>query len=203
MLTRKEATWLACKPKTCCYTSFVLLTGLDIWRISNALDVPPWSFIVYFESPEPRPDAFMLDKSGRQYRLALTKAPSRRKKSPPPCVFLLKTRDGHHRCGLGDLRPQVCKTFPMELADGIVCIPGATGCTCRAWSLADTEIEEEEQMLGVRMSEFSEYCDLVENWNASVMALPDEAQIDFYSYCRFVFQAYEERHEREQAGTLS
>src|SRR4051812_40494295 len=143
-INQKEATWLACKPKTCCYNAFVLVSGRDVWRISRALGTAPWTFLIYFQSQEWRPDTFILDKTGRQFRLALTKQPaSKRRKSPPPCIFLMKTRNGHHRCGLGDLRPQVCKTFPIENVGGVLCIPGKTGCTCRTWSLADVDLREE------------------------------------------------------------
>ena len=29
---RKEEVWLACKPKSCCYTSVVIPTGKDVWQ---------------------------------------------------------------------------------------------------------------------------------------------------------------------------
>ena len=61
----------------------------------------------------PRGDAFALDRSERRYRLALAKRASRKRQ--PPCTFLLRTRDGHHRCGLGELRPAACRAFPSDL----------------------------------------------------------------------------------------
>ncbi len=199
-LTRKEETWLACKQKTCCYAAFVLPSGRDVWRISRTLMAPPWTFLVYFQSPQPRPDSFILDDSGRQFRLALSKQPSRRTKTAPPCIFLMKTRQGYHRCGLGDLRPQVCKTFPSDMIDGVVTVSSNTGCACRKWSLADVDIEEEKPRVETRRRDFDEYCGVVQHWNAfaasTLSSAPPESAFDFFDYCNYLLDAYDEM-ERE------
>jgi Fe-S-cluster containining protein len=191
-ISLKEATWLACKQKTCCYTSFVVVTGRDVWQISRILETPPWSFIVYFQSPQPRRDSFILDRSGRHFRLALAKQPSKRKKIPPPCIFLLKTRNGYHRCGLGDLRPQVCKSFPSEMVSGVLCVRNDAGCTCRTWSLTDVDIEEETARVEARQEEFEEYCAAVVAWNEHVTHAPPEETFSFFEYCNFLLNAYDE-----------
>lgn len=191
-ISLKESTWLACKQKTCCYTSFVVVTGRDVWQISRILETPPWSFIVYFQSPQPRRDSFILDRSGRHFRLALAKQPSKRKKTPPPCIFLLKTRNGYHRCGLGDLRPQVCKSFPSEMVSGVLCVRNDAGCTCRTWSLTDVDIEEETARVEARQEEFEEYCAAVAAWNEHVTHAPPEETFSFFEYCNFLLNAYDE-----------
>ncbi len=191
-ITQKEAVWLACKPKTCCYNRFVIVSGRDVWRISRALGTAPWSFLIYFLSQQPQPDSFIMDRSGRHFRLALTKQPaSKRRKSSPPCIFLLKTRNGHHRCGLGDLRPQVCQTFPIEEISSVLCIPGETGCACRTWSLADVDLQEEAPSIRARQNDFIEYVDVVQHWNAQVAAAPEGQQFDFLGYCKYLLQAYD------------
>lgn len=203
-VSQKEAVWLSCKPKTCCYNRFVTVTGRDVWRISRALGTEPWSFLVYFQSPEPWPDSFIMDHSGRHFRLVLTKQPaSKRRKSPAPCIFLMKTRNGHHRCGLGDLRPQVCKTFPIEEIGSVLCIPGETGCSCRAWSLADVKLEEEALPTEVRQIEFGEYVDVVQYWNAQVAGAPEGVQFDFLAYCKYLLQAYDSIAEEAAQGVPS
>lgn len=201
-LTRKEAIWLACKQKTCCYSTFVLPSGRDIWRISRTLDTPPWAFLVYFEQPAPRPDAFVLDKSGRAFRLALAKQPSRRKKSLPPCIFLLKTNNGHHRCGLGELRPQVCHSFPFDMVGGVVCVAAEPGCTCRQWSVSDVGLMEETAENQAREAGYQEYCAVVEEWNRQVAAAPDDAVPTFFDYCNFLLEAYDWIAEHE-AGSVA
>ena len=202
--SRKEAVWLACKEKTCCYTSFVLVTGRDVWSIASALDAPPWSFLVYFQSPEPKPDAFVLDNSDRYFRLALAKQPSRRKKSPPPCIFLLKTRNGYHRCGLGALRPGVCKSFPSELVSGVLCVQNNRGCTCRRWALADVEIEEETALVRAQQRDYAEYAQVVASWNALIAGAPPDAEITFFDYCEYLMEAYGEiRSQKSEMPNLT
>lgn len=191
-LTQKEALWLACKPKTCCYTPLVIPSGRDVWRIARALDVPPWSFLRYFQAPQPRRDAFVLDRSGREFRLALGKGPTRRATTSPPCCFLLRTRDGAHRCALGDLRPLVCRAFPAAIVDGVLCLRPDSGCRCRTWSLSDVALAEERALVEAAQASSEEYCAVVARWNARVRAAPPEAQFDFLAYCDFLMAAYDE-----------
>lgn len=191
-LTRKESLWLACKQKTCCYTAIVIPSGRDVWRIARALDTPPWSFLVYFETAAPRRDAFALDQSDRRFRLAFAKQTSKRTKSPPPCIFLLRTRTGHHRCGLGELRPLVCRTFPAESVDGVLCLRRDSGCTCRDWTLADVHIREEMPLVAARQADAEEYVGVVARWNSRVTAASAETPFDFVAYCQYVLESYDE-----------
>ncbi len=198
--TRKEAVWLACAQKMCCYAA-VIPNGGDVWRIAHALETPPWSFLVYFQTSEPRPDAFLLDRSGRQFRLALAKGPrGRSSKRPAPCVFLLKTRHGQHRCGLGDLRPAVCHSFPTELVDGVLCVRPDHGCVCREWSLADVDMAEEIKVLEERQADAERYCQVVALWNRRVLDTPQDAEYDFTGFCTFVLDAYDKLAAPEAAG---
>jgi hypothetical protein len=189
--TRKEAIWLACKEKSCCYASLVVPTGHDIWRISRTLDTVPWSFLIYFQAPQPRRDSFILDDSGRQFRLALAKGKTRRTKTPPPCIFLLRTRSGSHRCGLGDLRPAVCRSFPSDVVEEVVCIRPDAGCVCRQWSLLDVDIAEETAALEERQSDVETYCDVVAQWNDRVRNAPRGAGVDFTDFCEFIMTTYD------------
>jgi Fe-S-cluster containining protein len=189
-LTRKETIWLACKAKSCCYTPAVVPTGRDVWRIARALDTPPWSFLRYFPTARPRRDAFALDQSGQQFRLALGKAPSRRK-TALPCIFLLRTRNGHHRCGLGDLRPLVCRAFPADVVDGVLSLSNAGQCVCRTWALADVDIAEETALVEARQRGAEEYCAIVARWNARVAAAPPDTTFTFADYCDFLLETYD------------
>lgn len=199
-MSRKEALWRACKPKTCCYVATVIPTGRDVWRISRALQAPPWTFARFFQSPTPKRDGFVFDGSGRQFRLALSKQPSRRRKTPAPCIFLMKNQSGSHRCSLGDLRPQSCQAFPAELtAGGVVCLNPA-GCTCHAWNLADVEIAVERELVETRMQDNEEYVGVVHAWNARVAAAPDGATFDFATYCEYLLEAYDEIAASDVAG---
>lgn len=190
-LTRKETIWLACKAKTCCHTAFVVPTGRDVWRIARTLDAPPLTFLLYFPSPQPRRDAFVLDHSGREFRIMLGKQASRRKQAPP-CIFLLRTRTGHHRCGLGDLRPQVCRAFPANLVDGVLCLRNDGTCACRTWALADVDIAEETALVEARQRDGDEYCAIVAQWNAAVAAGPPDTSRTFGDFCTYLLEAYDQ-----------
>jgi Fe-S-cluster containining protein len=199
---RKEEIWLACAAKTCCHTAVVVPTGRDVWRIARALDAPPWSFLRYFPTPVPRGDAFALAAVGPRYRLVLGKAPSRRR--TPPCVFLMRTRRGQHRCALGPLRPMACHAFPSEVVGGALCVRNDGGCTCRTWTLADLDVAEETAAVIAREVEAEEYRAVVAAWNARVAARSvgdgvgdtardgaGDAALSFFDYCTYLLETYD------------
>lgn len=187
----KDDLWLACKRKTCCSATIVVPSGRDVWRISRALDAPPWAFTRYFPGPPERPDAFRLAPGGPTFRLVLAKQPSRRTKTLPPCVFLMRTPDGHHRCGLGPLRPLVCQCHPAELIDGVLAVRTKNACTCREWSLADLDVAREAERVTVRQAEAAEYHRVVAAWNARIAAAPPDATFDFPAYGDYLLAAYD------------
>lgn len=191
VMTAKAATWLACKQKTCCHNTWVIPTGRDIWRIARALQTPPWTFLLYFQAADQRGDCFQLDHSGRQFRLALAKGRPWRKGAPTPCIFLLRTRDGAHRCGLGDLRPSACQAFPSELAGGVLRLRADAGCTCRAWTLADVDIAEEITLVKAREAAGNEYAAVVARWNARFTGAP-AAACTFQDYCAYLLAEYDQ-----------
>jgi hypothetical protein len=188
---RKEAIWLACRQKSCCHAT-VVPTGRDVWRIARTLQAPPWSFLLYFETPIPRRDAFALDGSGRRYRLALGRGPARGRRTPPPCIFLMRTRSGHHRCSLGGLRPDICRSFPSELIGQVLCVRQDAGCVGHAWSLTDLDLAEETALVQAREEGAAEYCTVVARWNATVAAAPAGVAFDFLDYCSFLLDAYDD-----------
>lgn len=185
----REHRWLTCPSKTCCYAAVVIPAGADVWRIARGLDAPPWSFLMYFETPVARRDAFALDASPRRYRLALAKNPALRQGSNAACVFLLRTRTGHHRCGLGPLRPTGCLAFPLELVDGEVRVQPGHGCECREWSLADVDTAAERPLLEQRLAEAEAYAAIVADWNGEIGRTGSVR--DFTDYCDYLLEAYD------------
>jgi Fe-S-cluster containining protein len=190
-LSRKESLWLTCKRKDCCHTGFVIPTGRDVWRIARVLETPPWSFAMYFATPQPRRDAFALDHSEKRYRIALGKRKPIRAHAAPPCIFLLRSRQRHHRCGLGDLRPSVCKSILAAERDGILYVENNAGCTCRDWSIVDVDSEHERALLHTRQDDGDQYCDIVAAWNVRVDSAPPHQQFDFFQYCTYLLQTYD------------
>ena len=190
----REAAWLACEAKSCCAVP-VIPTGRDVWRIARALEVPPWSFVRYFEAREPSADAFALDRDGARNRLVLAKQESEQK--PPPCIFLTSTRHGYHRCGLGGLRPGHCRSFPADLVGGVLCMRNDLGCTCRTWTMVDVDVAEARAAVLQRDAEVEEYRSVVAEWNrrcAAALALGRE--VDFFEFCEFLIDTYDEMDKR-------
>jgi Fe-S-cluster containining protein len=185
----KEAIWLTCKQKSCCHATIVL-TGRDVWRIARGLGVPPRSFVMVFASPVARRDAFALDQSERRFRLALAHQPSKRKVTASPCIFLLRTRQRHHRCALGPLRPMLCQSFPSQVTDGILSLQTAD-CTCGKWNLADLDMAAERAQVGTQQDEAEEYCQIVSAWNAQIPPGRDDPQAAFGAFCDYLLSTYD------------
>lgn len=198
-MTVREELWLRCREKQCCFGAMVVPTGQDVWRIARRWDAPPWSFLVYFETQVPRRDAFALDHSARRFRLALAKNPEIRQGGAAGCAFLVRTRTGEHRCGLGELRPMGCRVFPLESSEGMVGVQANHGCSCRVWSLADVDTLTERPLLEQRLAESEAYCAAVARWNVEVAALPEAGARSFPEYCEYLLEVYDSRRP-EPAG---
>ena len=69
----KELLWLACREKTCCHNTKVIVSGMDLWRISRGQDLAPEAFAVARVRGAPGPDAFYLAARGPAYGLVLAK----------------------------------------------------------------------------------------------------------------------------------
>jgi len=190
--TRKEALWLSCAAKFCCSYYTVYPTGADIWRIASALQIVPWEFTEPVPAEKDAPDGFMLDATGVRFRPALQKQPSQGP-NPAPCAFLLRLEDGTARCGLGDLRPASCHTFPSFLINDTVCLKNDGGCTCRRWTLADVDIDEERNALLAEAREREEYTNVVRDWNGFVQTAPQGETFDYADFCRYLLDAYTQR----------
>lgn len=189
-LTYREGIWLACKLKTCCYERLVTVTGRDIWRITRALDVDPWSFLICFEAPA-GPETFILGHDHVHYRLALADGSGRHLNRAKPCIFLMRTRRGHRRCGLGSLRPFSCRSFPVQLVDGELCVPQTTPCSCRDWILSEVDIEQERPLVHELEDAREEYTTMVARWNEHVLSTPADLSFDLIDFCSALMTAYD------------
>lgn len=190
-LTHKESIWLACKLKTCCYQRLVTVTGRDVWRIARALNLDPWSFLIYFEAPA-GPQTFILGHDQVHHRLALADRFGRQRMRAKPCIFLMRTRGGHRRCGLGDLRPLSCRTFPVQLADGEVCVPQATPCSCRQWTRSEMFVEQERPLVYELEDAREEFADVLARWNEHVLSTPADSSFSLADFCSALMNMYDE-----------
>jgi Fe-S-cluster containining protein len=185
----KEALWLGCKEKTCCSSYTVFPTGLDIWRIATTLRVPPWAFTTLVPAEEGAPDGLVLDRSGQHFRVALAKVPAEGEKLSP-CVFLMHFPDGTARCGLGNLRPSPCHSFPSRLIDKVLYLVNDGGCTCRKWLLSEVDIEEETAVVMAEKHAREAYYKVVANWNEYVRRATGDEGFSYPDFCRYLLDIY-------------
>jgi len=185
--TKKELLWLSCRQKTCCHTTKVVLSGLDIWRITQALELMPWEYTRYSDAPDDAMDGFRLRPEGPRYQVVLAK---RGEVGPDgaPCIFLLKTNDGHAQCGLGSLRPKVCQVFPATVVDDLLRVQSGA-CTCRRWSLLDLDVDRETAQLREMLEEAAEYSGIVAEWNNRLEAAGEPRT--YRDFCLYVLDAYQ------------
>lgn len=190
-MSRKELLWLSCREKACCTHYTVTPTAADLWRISRAFEMPPWEFTYYTDAPAGGDGAFALGSDERRYQMILAK----QRDGPGatgPCAFLLRLPDGHAQCGLGVNRPTTCHTFPAALAGGVVCVGEHDGCTCRVWSEASLDEDEERPRLLQLERERHEHARMVGEWNQAVERDPcDRAYPEF---CDFLMNRAAERY---------
>ena len=188
-LSMKDTMWLSCREKSCCSFYIVFPAGVDIWRIATALQVPPWSFTTMVPAPQEALDGFKLARSGRRFRAALAKAPGPGNDAAP-CVFLMHAADGSARCGLGDLRPSPCHSFPSVLISRVLYLMNDGGCTCRSWSLSDVDIEEETVVVSREMRAKATYHKVIAHWNEYVDRVAGEEIFSFADFCRYLLDVY-------------
>jgi Fe-S-cluster containining protein len=189
-MTRKDILWLACREKTCCHATKVVISGADLWRITTTLAAPPWEFALYADAAPQATDGFCLEAGGPAYQIVLAKRGAVGPEGAP-CVFLWKLRDGHAQCGLGALRPLVCQAYPAVLVDGLLAADSHP-CTCRRWSLGDLAGDEDRARIAGILTEAAEYAEVVAAWNAALPARPGGAAT-YREFCDFVISAYAAR----------
>jgi Fe-S-cluster containining protein len=178
---KRAALCAACHVKRCCFHYTVAATGRDVWRILRALQIPARDFLACRAVDEATPAAFELQANGARYLMVL----SRHELPQPlasPCVFLVRTNDEKALCGLGELRPGPCQTYPVMLkGDVIALVNDPQGCV-RTWSYRDIDMDERRRIRRV-LAEEEEYRALVQEWNAELRQQGGERSFDeFLSY---------------------
>ncbi len=141
-----ELRWLACREKSCCHDSMVVIGGRDLWRIATMLEVAPWDFTRPTPAEAEAAGAFRLEAGGGPHQIVL----ARRGRSPArraPCVFLWKLGDGHAQCGLGSSRPLACRSRPAAPMNGQP-RPSGYGCTCLPRSVVDSAPDPDPVLVG-------------------------------------------------------
>ncbi|MFT4164115.1 MAG: YkgJ family cysteine cluster protein [Microlunatus sp.] len=164
-LSTRDRLWNACAHKTCCRSTRVHVTGADLVRLVESLELPAVAMVTAVQLPRRDGHGFLLRAGGPRWELVLRKS-GRVGSTGAPCVFLLQTNDGHACCGAGELRPSSCRAFPAVAAGDEVGVV-ADYCGCHAWSAADLGENERTSALAAATEELAD-SEAVGAWNAMV-----------------------------------
>lgn len=84
------------------------------------------------------------------------------------------------------MRPLPCQSFPAVSVGGQVGVDAATGCTCRAWSLAEVDRERASALLRQEAEERERYHQAMRDWNAAVALT--KRRYTFGNICQYVLE---------------
>jgi hypothetical protein len=176
----RDVLWDACRKKSCCRTTRVVLSGADLVRLTAAFQLPAAAIAVP-AVVEPGTGGFLLRPEGQEHELVL------RKNGPvsgagAPCAFLVHTNDGHALCGAGSAKPGSCQAFPATLSQGRLRVI-AHQCQCRRWSPLDLT-QRERSLAAVAATEKEQHDNAVEEWNNLVRDHRLERSVD--DFCQFL-----------------
>jgi Fe-S-cluster containining protein len=183
--SRRAYTWLACREKACC-TRAVAVTGADVARIAHGVAVEPWQFAELAPTPASDPAGVAMDGGPDRQALVL-------RRTGGDCVFLVRTRSGAGRCGLGALAPTACRMFPATVGEAD---PGPEVCTCREWTMYEIEGEDTASLRRQAIDERQAWHDTVRRWNDFASSAGPEAALappDLLRYALDVQATLDER----------
>jgi hypothetical protein len=175
-----QAEWQSCRAKTRCARGARYVTGADIVRISRTLALEPWHFTQTAPAAADDPTGIILDGGRRHVSLKLANAVH-------GCVFLVKTPSGAGRCGLGELAPISCRTFPADATAGVPATRTEPGCDCREWKQEDLDQEELAEALRTWAADRDHWCEVVARWNA--LAAKTGAMFGIEDFQRYLLEA--------------
>ncbi len=189
IVPNRSAICLSCQEKPCCSYYTVTVTTHDLLRITTTMQLAASDVLTCQPAAEDDKSGFLLGPGGAKHAIALAKR-DLVDETVSPCLFLLRTNDHHAICGLGDLRPAQCKTFPAYLSGGLVALAhNPPGCV-RAWSYGDIDVEEQQRELARACAEAAAHEALVERWNEQVRA--DGRERLFEEFCAFAINRGQE-----------
>jgi hypothetical protein len=172
-----------------------------VWRLAGRLRLPPEHFVVARERTEGRPDSFRLTPKGARLFLALDKGG--RFGAGQPCVFLMELPGGLSRCAVYNVRPLVCRVYPMSLWAGTVSPRPKPKCPSDGWLealAANPSSRRQLQRLGMEQDLHAE---VVARWNAWVDAgLRRVALRDYLDYLMAVYERLDRALEASFGSAL-
>jgi len=139
----------------CCKEYIIFVNAHDVYRISVGLGLDPGNFLEIYGAKE--------DEWGIQIEEGLVDLALKQKDGT--CTFLVQFGD-NFRCGIHDLKPGVCKSYPFQLKDRKLVQMDDKMCP------VDWDVTQEfETMMITHLkkdeNEWKFYYDLILEWNAT------------------------------------
>ena len=167
--TPRDVLWDACRSKTCCRTTRVVLTGADLARLVQAFELEPGQFAQPIPVPDgdDGPPGFLLEPVRPAARARAAQA---RRARPARRAVRVPRRDERRarRVRRGRRAPGSLPRLPGRL-EGSVLRVAAGGCDCRRWSLLDLGPQERAQAEAAAAEE-ERHAGAVRAWNETVRA---------------------------------
>jgi hypothetical protein len=173
--------------RQCCSRGAAGVTGADMVRISRTLALEPWHFTQTAPASVDDPSGIVLDQGRRRVKLTLANAAH-------GCVFLLRTASGASCCGLGDLAPTSCRTFPDSPATGDPVAGHPPDCGCR--ERTEQHLEELTGSMDDWAADQAHWYETVARWNQQFAGTEGTA-VGIEDFQRYLLEAQVAR----EAGT--
>jgi Fe-S-cluster containining protein len=173
----------------CCQEHIVPLCGFDMWRIARGLEFEPEQFVKVRPQPETNSHGFILDHSGRTYYMSLGKRPAG--PEAEECIFWLRM-EHTGRCGIYELRPQVCRTYPSIMRGLDVERREDVLCPVDAWRDGILQKPSWRHSLFSVTVEFDIYRMAVGRWNRHVLNSPEDVHFTEHDYMQYVLAFYDQ-----------
>jgi Fe-S-cluster containining protein len=190
----RKTTCETCRTRECCSHFMITLTGEDVVRISQTLKIAPIQLAQATALPNADPQhGFVLKPGGAPLHLTLRKQKVRTKLKP--CAFLLSLEGGRKLCGLGDLRPSQCQTFPVlqggSLSDDEVAPRLYRGPGCwRTWHLGELDLIAESAALLQQRAAQRAYAVHVATWNERISQQHSAFEAKLEQFLAFIVNRY-------------
>jgi len=200
-IARKGVLCAGCRERLCCYEFSVEASVRDVGEIATALALTPEVFLAY-QRTEPSPRAFRLGPEGPTYRLVLERHPwlyrgytgqgvlaATPADRPKGCCFLVRLPNSHHYCGLGSLRPAICRLFPVSQREQLLDVYEGPGCV-RTWTLTEVNYAEEARLAQEFAQRQAEHERFLADWHREVDRLAAEEAYNFNHFCDSLLNWY-------------
>ncbi len=179
----------------CCRELAVPVCGFDVVRLARAEQLPIDNFATLATEAESSRGSVHLHSGDETFYLKLQRRYAR--DGGPACVFLMEL-EGDYRCGVYGHRPQVCRTYPMQLHHGAVRVRPDAICGADAWNVAGLDLPGWRQAVTLFELEWTVYDIVLRRFNDMARERgPDDplTEADFFAWLSDAYAAIDPLRE--------